>query len=128
VDLAARLRALADALPPHGSVTFTRADLVEMVGECGAGKPEPEQLADLTVPALAAELGRSGSTIRGWLGEGLFPHAYRLQGREWRIPRSDVKAFLTQQQKPPAIDEPEPVSESDDLGSWRTLVPTRRAS
>jgi hypothetical protein len=129
MEIAARLRALADALPPHGSVTFSRDDLEAMVGECAPVQAEPERIAGLTVPALAAELGRSDSTVRGWLAAGEFPNAYKFQNREWRIPQSDVRAFIEGQRRP-RIEEPAaplPCGD-DDLGSWRQYLADRKAS
>jgi excisionase family DNA binding protein len=129
MEIAARLRALADALPPHGSVTFSRDDLEAMVGECAPVRAEPEPIAGLTVPALAAELGRSDSTVRGWLAAGEFPNAYKLQGKEWRIPQSDVHAFIESQRSPRIEESAAPLPYGDDdLGSWRKHIADRKAS
>ena len=62
-----RLRALADALPEHGAVMLTRADLLELT-EAAAADPEPEAPAEgHTVGELAARFGRSANTIRDWV-------------------------------------------------------------
>jgi excisionase family DNA binding protein len=81
-------------------------------------------VADLTVEELAAELRRGPSTVRGWLGAGEFPGAYRMNGREWRIPRGDVAAYLDRQRPVPVVESASPVrsKKSVDLGSWRQHV------
>jgi excisionase family DNA binding protein len=42
---------------------------------------------------LERELNISRSTASVMLQRGSFPNAFRLDGRAWRIPRSDVEAF-----------------------------------
>jgi excisionase family DNA binding protein len=119
-----RLRALRDALPSQGSVTFTRADLDALLSEGESGTAVPaDPLADFTVERLAVELGRSPSTVRGWRLAGEFPNAYQL-GREWRIPKSDVRAYFARQPRattPAAESTAPPHKGSDDLASWRTV-------
>lgn len=96
MTLLARLAAMVEALPDGASVAlpvgWLRAEL-----EAEGAESSSAPLADLTVEALAAELGRSPSTVRGWLIEGSVPGAYKLRGREWRIPRAAVRAFLVDQ-------------------------------
>jgi hypothetical protein len=48
---------------------------------------------DLSGTEVARLLGRSPVTIAGWCRAGLCPGAYRLRGREWRIPRSGLEAL-----------------------------------
>lgn len=75
---------------------------------------EDQGVADLTVQEVADELDRAPSTVRGWLGEGELD-GYRFRGREWRIPREALEAFLEEERgngrRPSA-----------DLGSWRKEV------
>lgn len=111
-DLRDRLRTLAQALPPGGSVTFTQDGLLELIGD----RPETEAapLDDLTVEELAEEMGRAASTVRGWASR--IPGAYRL-GREWRFPRGAVRAWLDAGAELEGLERRPgaPV----DLGSWR---------
>jgi excisionase family DNA binding protein len=95
VGLIEQLRAMAEATPPGGPVTLP-ADWLrsELEAEENSPPDHPADTPDLTIELLATELRRSGSTVRGWLGEGRFPNAYKLRGRDWRIPRADVRQFL----------------------------------
>lgn len=78
-----------------------------------------QQLADLTVSELASELDRSAATIRGWCGSGKIPGAYRLRGREWRIPPSAVRRFLEHEASERNESAGHDVAHPIDLGTWR---------
>lgn len=66
-----------------------------LLAELERGAPaEPAGGMDPTIAQVATECGRSPSTVRNWLSQGLLPGAYRLRGREWRIPRATLAAFL----------------------------------
>lgn len=101
------------ASAPPGSLVPVEAvrPLLESDGADGAGSAW-----DLSVQEVAELLGRAPSTIRGWIGEGLFPGAYRLRGREWRIPRRDLTRLREN-------DSPVRDAGSADLGSWREVLP-----
>ena len=133
MNAAEHLRALAAALPPGGSVLLSRAAIDHWLAEEGAGSStssggQLEQLA-LTVDQAAERLGRAGSTIRTWLSQGdAFPHAFKLRGRQWRIPYADIVAFLeaeAQRYHQPAELEPSD-SDPEDTSAWRQHL--RRAS
>jgi excisionase family DNA binding protein len=87
-----RLRALVDALPPGGSVTFTREWLA---GELQGAAAAPQNV-DLTIAQVAARLGRAPSTVRGWLERGEL-NGYRFRGREWRIAPAALEAFVARE-------------------------------
>jgi len=55
--------------------------------------------ADLTIAELAARFHRSPSTIRDWCEHGRLGGAYKLNGRDWRIPQAGVEAFLARQRR-----------------------------
>lgn len=80
-----------------------------------------DQLSDLTVEAVASALHRSPSTIRGLLGTGAFPNAFKLNGKSWLIPRSDLAAYVDAQRPQPTTNIPVPQRRNaePDLGSWR---------
>lgn len=77
---------------------------------------EETRIADLSVQEVADELDRAPSTIRGWLGEGTLD-GYRLQGREWRVPRESLRAFLEEERSNGSDPE-----KSADLSSWREVA------
>src|SRR5438552_1252344 len=87
------LRELAARLPTESSVTLPRDALLEAVGEPSRLQPS----IGLTVAELAARFHRASSTVRGWVEAGRFPEAFKLEGRDWRVPESSVDAFLETQ-------------------------------
>ncbi|MDQ3606364.1 MAG: helix-turn-helix domain-containing protein [Gemmatimonadota bacterium] len=125
MDLRSRLRLLADALPEGGSVAFTRADLVAMLsasGEVGeaANSGELAGTADRTLEQVAAEVKRSASTVRGWCASGALTGAYKLNGRDWRIPAGALRSYLDAQASGEKRSEPQiRTGRAPDLGSWR---------
>src|SRR2546425_684472 len=97
MNLADRLRELAERLPPGGLLTLTRDGLLALAAG-GDGQASHEVLqADVTVAELATRFHRSASTVRGWCEHGRFEAAYKLNGRDWRIPKRAVDAFLAEQ-------------------------------
>ncbi len=89
-----RLRTLADALPDGAAVTLPvsliRSWLVQSV------PADPDHHADMTVADVAAMLDRSPQTVRAWIRHGDLD-AYRLRGREYRVTRGALEAFLAHQ-------------------------------
>ena|SRR2546422_821619 len=112
MTLADRLRELAERLPPGGSLTLTRDGLLDLAAVDGGQADQPAAQADFTVAELAARFHRSASTVRDWCEHGCFEGAYKLNGRDWRIPVSSLDAFLAEQGgKRPAAQ----------LGAWRAV-------
>lgn len=91
--LADRLRRAVDGLPSGSAVSLPVDVLREWIDEEPGGPDEQaaEPLVDLTVPEVAGLLDRSDSTIRGWCQDGTLPGAYKLRGREWRVPRQALR-------------------------------------
>jgi len=107
-----RLRQAAELLPAGTSVTLPRETLLEALG--GAVAPAETPSGDLTVAQLAERFQRSPSTVRGWLEAGRFDNAYKLSGRDWRVPVADVEAFVLDQRTARQGD-----TQAADLGAWR---------
>ena len=89
-----RLAQVARLLPP-GSAVLLPVESFLADEECSNGSQD--WLADFTVNRVASELSRSPSTVREWCRAGKIPEAYRLNGREWRIPRSGLQKYLNRQ-------------------------------
>ena len=111
-SVADRLRELAECLPPGASLTLTRGGLLELAAVDGGKVEQAAPQADFTVGELALRLHRSPSTIRDWCEHGRLGGAYKLNGRDWRIPRGTVDAFLALQRREHQVA---PVS----LSAWR---------
>jgi excisionase family DNA binding protein len=116
----AALRSLASALAPGAAVSVPREWLLELL-EGSSRTPMPPTHADLTVAELCARFGRKKSAVRAWLERGDFPGAYRLRGREWRIPPEALGAFEAAQRGLVGKTNAGP---SSDLAAWRQLYRT----
>jgi excisionase family DNA binding protein len=92
-----RLRELAERLPPGGSLTLTREGLLDLATADDGESEQPAAPADFTVAELASRFHRSASTVRDWCEHGRFEGAYKLNGRDWRVPPAAVDAFLAEQ-------------------------------
>ncbi len=112
MSLADRLRDLAERLPPGGSLTLTRDGLLELAAGDDSQPEQPAAPADFTIADLAMQFHRSASTIRGWCERGCFEGAYKLNGRDWRVPQAAVDAFLAEQRRE------HPVAQLD---AWRAV-------
>jgi len=113
MSLAERLRELAERLPSGGSLTLTRDGLLTLAASDGdqADQAVAPQ-ADFTVAELAARFHRSASTVRDWCEHGRFEGAYKLNGRDWRIPQATVDTFLGEQRSKGPVAA---------LGAWRAV-------
>ncbi len=113
-SVADRLRELAERLPPGASLTLTRGGLLELAGVDGGKAEQATRQADFTVHDVAVRFHRSPSTIRDWCEHGRLEGAYKLNGRDWRIPQVAVDAFLALQRREHQVA---PVS----LSAWRAM-------
>lgn len=103
-DLNARIEALIRSTDPDGLITVRwlarLSGLEHLLPDEGEADPNPFTTPDLTVPDVAARFDKAPTTIRDWCRQGRFPEAYRLRGREWRIPPADVEAFIEAERNP----------------------------
>ena len=120
MTVAQRLRELAERLPPGGSLTLTQAGLLDLAAAADGEPDDVTEGGDLRVADLAARFHRSASTIRDWCEHARFEGAYKLNGRDWRIPHAAVEAFVASQRGE---------TSRGPLGAWRAVrtgVPPRR--
>ena len=97
-----RLREALSAMP--AGTLVPRDWLVEQLTEgshrqSDSDSPATTGVADLTIAGLAQLFDKRPSTVRAWVERGDFPGAYKLNGREWRIPISAVEAFRDSQRR-----------------------------
>jgi excisionase family DNA binding protein len=130
-DLVNRWRADADRLEELGlmaAATQARRFAGELLQVLGAEDGQPGGVSTLcTVAEVALQLHRSPSTVRGWCEAGRFTGAFKLNGRDWRIPPAAVERFLdAQRPAAPSAADParatRPRTErggSVDLAAWR---------
>jgi hypothetical protein len=112
MNLADRLRELAQGLPPSCSLILTRDGLLELSAE-NDGQPARESpQTDLTVTELAARFHRAASTVRQWCEHGRFEGAYKLNRRDWRVPVAALETFVAGQRGNRPIAR---------LGAWRAV-------
>lgn len=91
LDLATLLAMPDDALVPVRWVREILASLEEQGDDGGLGD---------TVEQFAVRADRAPSTVRTWCADGRLPGARKLRGREWRIPRSALRALLDGDEPP----------------------------
>ena len=140
MPLRARIAALVAAAPAGATVPVAwLAELLALdaaeanggdAGHARHGGSAADVTVDLTVPQLAERFERGESTIRGWLAAGAFPGAYRLHGREWRIPAAAVEAMqraaAAEAERGDGADaagQDQRASATPDLGEWRKHLP-----
>ena len=71
----------------------------------------------MTLDQVASEVGRAVSTIRTWCNSKRIDGAYRLNGRDWRIPQAALRKFLDAQGRGETQDQ---VRNGDaDWDDWR---------
>lgn len=119
---AERMRAAADAL------AAAILGVLEAVAPDDAATGNVDTTShDLSVSELCARYQRSPSTVRGWLEAGRFPGAYKLNGRDWRVPPDALAAFQSAQRtQTPVVTAPTPSSQPADLRAWRRVRAPRQ--
>jgi hypothetical protein len=95
---AAELRRDLGRLPPQALVPV--GWVLERLSATQEHDRQPAEMEiDLTVEKVATLLDKKPSTIRAYCNARLFPGAYRLNGKQWRVPRSAITAFQRQQRQ-----------------------------
>lgn len=99
IDRDALLR-LVQALPDGTAVPVPRAWLLELLAGSEAPRMPPVAIEmDLTAAEVGAALHRSPVTVRAYCSAGLFKGAYRMRGRQWRVPRTALESFQAAERK-----------------------------
>ena len=111
------LRTLYEATPQGSLISLPRDDIGELLSALETPEAKVEHVGDLSLPDVAARVGRAVSTVRGWCNCSLIPGAYKLNGRSWRVPAHALEAFLADQT--PGQEKPEKRGRGTDLSSWR---------
>ena len=117
------LAAMIEPMPEAASITLPVGWLRAQLEEDGGGLTAEEPIVDLTAEEFAELLGRKPSTIRGWLIAGEIVEAYKLKGREWRIPRAAARRYLDAQRngggQTPVAEELPKHRSGHRRGAWR---------
>ncbi len=85
--------------------------------QLGAGD---DRLADLTVEEAAEKLKKAPSTVRAWLIAGEL-RGYRLNHREWRVPRASVREYVERQRNGSGRQATRTNSKAADLSAWKNV-------
>lgn len=114
----ARLAALLEQLSPDAMLParWILEQLAEEPLQTSGNEAAAPLARDLTVKEFGACFGKSASTARLWCEQGSVAGAWKLNGREWRIPLASVERFREAQGAPPP-DTTRPARGS--LGDWR---------
>lgn len=133
LTVAERLRLFLGASGPGCSITLTREAVAEWLAEDDTDRApaEAQERDELTVAEWAELEHRATGTVCSWLAAGLVPGAYKLNGREWRVPREGIVAFKAEQARQHPAPERSRTRErtpGTDISSWRKIREARRGS
>ena len=111
-----QLESVVEGMPDDASVTLTVAWLRALLQE-EADRAGEAPDGVLTLAEVGERVGRAEGTVRTWCNSGKLEGAFRLNGRDWRVPESSLRKYLDAQadQRPNEVVSPGNV----DLGSWR---------
>ncbi len=87
--------------------------------------PTPPARVDLRIRDLAKLFEKQPSTVRAWVERGDFPGAYKLYGKEWRVPPAALDAFQRAQRARTATPQAEA---RIGLAAWRSARRSQRGS
>ena len=72
---------------------------------------------DMTLDQVASNVGRAVSTVRTWCNSARIVGAYRLNGRDWRVPQAALRKFLDAQGR--GEDQHEVQNGETDWNAWK---------
>ena len=117
MSLRKQLSKMVEGMPPGSSISVPCDWLRSLLAEDERAGDVPDEL--LTLEEVGERMSRAVGTIRTWCNSGQLEGAFRLNGRDWRIPSSVLQAYVENQQNPQ--DTPGPDDADDDLGAWRRI-------
>jgi excisionase family DNA binding protein len=104
-------------MPEGATLTLSVEWLRDALQELEEGAEGPEVL--LTLDEVAEAVGRAVSTVRTWCNSGQIEGAFRLNGRDWRVPESALRRYVESQGQDGDEDEIGVRAGEVDLGRWR---------
>jgi len=123
MSLRSDLEAIINGMPPGSSVSLPVDWLCGLLSEAMAAGNEPDEL--LTLEQVAERVGRATSTLRTWCNTGKLEGAFRLNGRDWRVPSTGLQKFIEGQKNSPKTKNGGGRGKVEDLSSWRRSRPRR---
>jgi len=124
MSLRTQLQAMVDGMPPGSSVSlpvdWLQSLLEQEVKRVG---DMPDDL--LTLEEVGKRLGRAVSTARSWCNSGKIPGAFRLHGKDWRIPTKALQELIESQSRAEQAPKGIPSHPGAELASWRRLRPAK---
>ena len=110
------LRRAVELMPQGATLTLSVEWLRDALKELeGAERPE----ALLTLDEVAQTVGRAVSTVRTWCNSGQIEGAFRLNGRDWRVPERALRRYLEGQGEDAGDEAPRIRAGEVDLSRWR---------
>ena len=114
---------MIDGMPEGGYVNLPVEWLRDLLVDTNQAGDDPDLL--LSLEEVGERVGRAVSTVRTWANSGKLPGAFRLNGRDWKVPESALADYLDAQKNPNSQTGVHP--QSTDLGSWRSVRRKRTA-
>ncbi len=112
------LRTLYESMPPGSAINLPREGIGALLDELTQPDGDEGAVSDLTLSEVAGRVGRAPSTVRGWCSRGVLTGAYRLNGRDWRVPTAALDTFLEAQGTRQTASSKRS-SGGTDLSAWR---------
>lgn len=121
------IEALVRAAPSDATIPVRW--LAEQLAEDDAApEANAKDGVDLTVPEVAKRFGRSAAAVRQWCASGRLPGAYRLHGREWRVPWEALGAMQRSEAARCGAAARQALHVRGDTSAWRQHLPCDRLS
>jgi excisionase family DNA binding protein len=115
MSLREKLETMLEGMPVGSSVSLPVDWLrAQLEAEPADGDP-PDEL--LTLEQVAQRVGRAEGTVRTWANSGDLEGAFKLNGRDWRVPASALERYIERQKEPNRATTR--VRKPSDVSAWR---------